>query len=191
MEYMEACKVLKLNIGVVLNESDIKRQYREAMKQNHPDLGGSDEKAARINEAYKFMLQWVGNGKTSNIGDEREQAFNNIYKDKTVEKKQVIINAKALQSGEGLENLNYGDIVTVKIGIIVDNVIINDEWDILYKGNSTELIKAYEIDKIKSGKIEINIAGLRTVEIQNEKGKRYEFGIENKLGKINVRFICV
>ena len=155
MEYTEACKVLKLNIGVVLSESDIKKQYREAMKQNHPDLGGSDEK------------------------------------DKTVEKKQIIINAKAIQSGEGLENLNYGDIVTVKVGIIVDNVIINDEWDILYKGNSTEFIKAYEIDKIKSGKIEISIAGLRTVEIQNEKGKRYEFGIENKLGKIKVRFVCV
>ena len=42
--------------GVPATEADLKRIYREAIRKAHPDVGGSEEEAARLNAAYDLAL---------------------------------------------------------------------------------------------------------------------------------------
>lgn len=44
----------------------IKRGYRECSKRHHPDVGGSNEKMAELNEAYEILCRIIPNEK---IGD--------------------------------------------------------------------------------------------------------------------------
>ena len=45
-------------LGVSLSASEIEIQsaYRQAMKSAHPDVGGSDEQAARVQKARDVLL---------------------------------------------------------------------------------------------------------------------------------------
>jgi curved DNA-binding protein CbpA len=40
------------------DEVAIKKSYRELSKQHHPDMGGSQEKMAEINEAFHVLSDW-------------------------------------------------------------------------------------------------------------------------------------
>jgi len=47
-----------LGLGAVpATEGDLKKVYRDAIRKAHPDLGGSEEAAARINAAYELALK--------------------------------------------------------------------------------------------------------------------------------------
>lgn len=66
-QWREAAKVI-LNVngenclstlgltGVPATEADLKRIYRDAIRKAHPDVGGSEDEAARINAAYDLAL---------------------------------------------------------------------------------------------------------------------------------------
>lgn len=47
------------------SENDLKKAYREAMKKSHPDKGGSDDLAAKINEAFEALKERFKGGSES------------------------------------------------------------------------------------------------------------------------------
>jgi DnaJ-domain-containing protein 1 len=51
----EAYRILGLNAGA--SNDDIKAAYRRLMGQLHPDHGGSDYLAAKVNQAKDFLLK--------------------------------------------------------------------------------------------------------------------------------------
>jgi curved DNA-binding protein CbpA len=54
MSRAEALKVLGLQEGA--SDDDIRAAHRRLMLQNHPDRGGTDYIAAKINEAKDVLL---------------------------------------------------------------------------------------------------------------------------------------
>lgn len=48
-----------LGISYTADKEEIDRAYRAAIRNAHPDIGGSPEKAARVNEAYSVLSDFV------------------------------------------------------------------------------------------------------------------------------------
>lgn len=49
-----------LGVNPNASEADIKRAWKEAMRRNHPDMGGDPEAAKRTNAAYQEILRRMG-----------------------------------------------------------------------------------------------------------------------------------
>ena len=50
-----ALKILELQVGV--NEEEIKAAHKRLIQKNHPDAGGSQDFASKINQARDFLLK--------------------------------------------------------------------------------------------------------------------------------------
>lgn len=54
--YFQAClEVLGLEEEVALNEDALKRAYKKAVLQNHPDKGGSEKEFEKVTRAYAYL----------------------------------------------------------------------------------------------------------------------------------------
>ena len=55
MTHEEAFHILGLEWSDKLTEEDIKRAYRNKVKQDHPDQGGNETELQKDKEAYEFL----------------------------------------------------------------------------------------------------------------------------------------
>ena len=55
MTHEEAFHILGLEWSDKLSEEDIKRAYRNKVKQDHPDQGGNETELQKDKEAYEFL----------------------------------------------------------------------------------------------------------------------------------------
>lgn len=60
VEIIYAMQLLNINKLEVGAEKTVKKAWREAMKNNHPDIGGSQEAAVQFNEAYRILISKLG-----------------------------------------------------------------------------------------------------------------------------------
>lgn len=66
MDISKAMQILKLNDFSYLNEENVKKNYRDLIRKNHPDLGGNNDIAKEINEAHETLLNALNIIKTNN-----------------------------------------------------------------------------------------------------------------------------
>lgn len=62
MELAEAFKIFGMKQGEIIKVEGLKVKYRRLSKEAHPDLGGSDEKAAQVNLAYETIKNYLSGG---------------------------------------------------------------------------------------------------------------------------------
>jgi len=66
--YFQAClEVLGLEEEVALNEDALKKAYKKAVLQNHPDKGGSEKEFEKVTRAYAYLgeiLRRINGGRT-------------------------------------------------------------------------------------------------------------------------------
>jgi curved DNA-binding protein CbpA len=72
----EALDIFDIDLGNI-DDDKLKKKYRLLMKANHPDLGGSHEKAQSIIEAYELIKKAMKTLKVANAG--KVASDNSIY----------------------------------------------------------------------------------------------------------------
>ena len=64
----EALKIFGEESISNLNRDNIKSKFRKLMRNNHPDLGGDEEKAKVINIAYTLLKKEIEKGTSNTRG---------------------------------------------------------------------------------------------------------------------------
>lgn len=67
MDISKALDIFKIDNIANVNKDEIKKIYRRLMRENHPDLGGSQEFAKSINEAKEILDQAVNSMQQYNV----------------------------------------------------------------------------------------------------------------------------
>ena len=124
MELCEALGILNIDNIYTLDESKLKEVYRKAIRKNHPDLGGTDEKAALLNNARDIIVEAMTKLKTANIDQKARtcilgfKTYMDILDGQTA---KVMIDKKEVSLNKG----NIGDYyvyLDINVDIIVDGV---------------------------------------------------------------------
>ena len=79
-EIKDALDVLQL--PALITKEDIKQQYRYLSKKEHPDVGGSSNTQARLNQAYQVLMDYIEHFRYSFDEDEIQTQFGGAYYDK-------------------------------------------------------------------------------------------------------------
>ena len=58
-KFLRDAERMGLNARTAFSEVELRRQRDRLMSAHHPDRGGSQEKAAQINETYTRMRKWL------------------------------------------------------------------------------------------------------------------------------------
>ncbi len=76
MNIKRASDILKLEDKVSLKK--LKKIYRKMVKESHPDISNDPEKILEINEAYKFLLNFIENYEIDLKKAEKEKSLEDI-----------------------------------------------------------------------------------------------------------------
>ena len=104
----EAAKILNLPLKSNYSSEEITKAYREAMKTNHPDHGGTDEMAKKINDARTFLRTYYINYSKSFDQKAQTQNYNEKPKNKyqNNQPKENIKRDKEYYSKEYIKKIN-------------------------------------------------------------------------------------
>ncbi len=69
-KFLRDAERMGLNARTAFSEVELRRQRDRLMCAHHPDRGGSQEKAAQINETYTRMRKWLVASKAQSQRDE-------------------------------------------------------------------------------------------------------------------------
>lgn len=99
-------KDLYSTLGVDKNatQEDIKNTYRERAKNSHPDKGGSSEKMAEINNAYRVLSDPRKRETYDKTGEEHDQPFQ--------EKFIAFVNSMFMIIVNNSDNVNSRDLIS-------------------------------------------------------------------------------
>jgi hypothetical protein len=140
MNVKKALKIFGLQTLEGLNDGILKVKYRKLMKKHHPDLGGSEEKAREINEAFEvlkkvlekvksFDFMGSGNGGVGRKEGKREYVclihFDDLFR---------------IYDGYGIMLGNEkGSLILDRSGLNIHRVILAVGVSIIYKGRRIDV----------------------------------------------------
>lgn len=122
----DALKLFSIDDLRELNETNLKKKFRELMRENHPDRGGDEEKAKQINEAYSILKKYLENPQVHIAVKQKQPIMCKIPLDKLYD---------IYENNEDVQLQGNGErFILNKSNINKNKVIVNIEVDIEVNG---------------------------------------------------------
>ena len=168
MDIQKALSILNIDNIDNIDETKLKIIFRKLMKKNHPDLGGSEEKAKQINNAYEIITNSINN--KCNIPKEYKEtkivhkiimsidSLINIYSGKSVyyniAGKKVEINKNNLKSNDVILDIEVKVLYRNKVEKHTTSTKLNikDYYIINIELNDSDLKEPLPVELIVSNK---------------------------------------
>ena len=189
MNLSEALELFELDLNNITADS-LKKRYRQLVKKNHPDIGGSTEKAQEINEANEILLEALNRVALARVSNQ----VTNKSQDKrifviTVEQLIAIYNGKSFKAGgsepviidiKALKKLNI--LLAINAQLIIDGITFN--YDNITPYNTADVysiectVNTSNINDNKDITIKCNT---KTLNIVLDNDKTIRFKLENNI----------
>ena len=164
MTTLEALKILRLRSFEDLEEQRVKLAYKKLMRVVHPDVGGSEEEAKLVNEAYSVAYGLCKFQKQLNLASVEHHCiveFDTYRRIISGGIEEVIVNGQTIKVKRP-DLHDYRVYLEVSIDLVVDGIYKTINTCI--KRNLSDVYKVeYSIDKDASGKdqnVEIKAYGV-------------------------------
>lgn len=189
------CALNLLGIKTMGSIEDIKKAYRIKIKNSHPDAGGSDDIASKINIAYSTILKHQ-----ENIGYIPKSTQFKPSKDFGERDKSIIISLSDLDNIIKFGEINKGGNIIDKKKLKNTRVVVDDTVNIQVTENGvvsvfdTNILGSMRNNSVRA-KYEMDYSVALDYELKNEvelkvvfRGKTLKTNTDSKINRFEFKF---